>query len=103
MKEKGHDVHVITNGNEVAREKVPNIFANTDIPIIYADGPEQSVFMEKPKGTKQSFEVYFDAWENSAMQATKDFKPDIVVCDFFSRFGALAADEMGVPSVILVA
>lgn len=52
---------------------------------------------------KQSFEVYFEAWEKHAIQATKDFNPDIVVCDFFSRFGAIAADQMGIPSVILVA
>ena len=59
--------------------------------------------MEKPKGMKMSYEVYFEAWEESAIQATKDFKPDIVVCDFFSRFGAIAADQMGIPSVIIVA
>ena len=40
LKEKGHDVHVITNGNQVGRKKVPNIIANSEIPIIFADGPE---------------------------------------------------------------
>ena len=40
LKNKGHDVHVITNGNQVGREKVPQIFVNTDIPIIFTDGPE---------------------------------------------------------------
>ena len=103
LKARGHDVHVITNGNEVGREKVPQILAHTDIPIIFADGPEQSVMWEKPKGMKVSNEVYFDAWEKSAIKAVKDFKPDIVVCDFYSRFGAIAADEMGIPSLIVVA
>lgn len=59
--------------------------------------------LEKPKGMKMSNEVYFDAWEASAIKVTKDFKPDIVVCDWYSRFGAMAADEMGIPSVIIVA
>jgi hypothetical protein len=30
----------------------------------------------------------------------KDLQPDIIVCDFFSRLGVFAADEMGIPSVI---
>jgi hypothetical protein len=30
----------------------------------------------------------------------KDLQPDIIVCDFFSRNGVFAADEMGIPSVI---
>ena len=27
-------------------------------------------------------------------------KPDLVVCDFWSRVGVEAADELGIPSVI---
>ena len=61
------------------------------------------MFWDKPKGNKMSMEVYFDAWEENAIFVTKDLKPDIVVCDLNSRFGAISADQMGIPSVIIVA
>lgn len=39
-------------------------------------------------------------WEPSCKKAIKDLKPDLVVCDFYTRLGVEAADEMGIPSVI---
>lgn len=39
-------------------------------------------------------------WEPECKKAIKDLKPDLVICDFFTRLGVEAADEMGIPSVI---
>ena len=45
-------------------------------------------------------ELYLTLWAPSCIKVCKDLKPDIIVCDFFSRAGAFAADEMGIPCVI---
>jgi len=40
-------------------------------------------------------------WEPSLFKTIKELQPDIVVCDFVTgMLGVLAADEMGIPSVI---
>ena len=45
---------------------------------------------------------YFKEWGPIVIPVIKNLKPDIVVCDWFSRCGGYAADEMGIPCVIQV-
>lgn len=49
--------------------------------------------------TDDPTEIYMDLWSPSCIKACKELKPDLIVYDFFSRAGNLAADEMGIPSV----
>ena len=47
-------------------------------------------------------EKFFNHWKVFAIEEIKKIKPDIVVCDFVSKVGVMAADELGIPSVINV-
>ena len=39
-------------------------------------------------------------WRPHCIEACKKLNPDIIVCDIWSRNGIIAADELGIPSVI---
>ena len=41
-------------------------------------------------------------WSPFVLEELRNIKPDIVVSDFFSRPGTMAADELGIPVVINV-
>jgi hypothetical protein len=69
--------------------------------VLTTEGPEQDILYKKQEGLKDSGdEVYLNLWKPSCVKACKELKPDIIVCDFFSRNGVFAADEMGIPVVI---
>ena len=46
------------------------------------------------------FDYWIMSWEKSAVAKIKELKPDIVIDDMVARAGLIAADEMGIPSVI---
>ena len=87
LAERGHDVHVITNGNE-AKEKVDEIFA--DIPgvtIIYTEGPPLSsllVNLATNEDGDTGDQAYINAWKPHALEACKALAPDMILCDMFS-------------------
>lgn len=103
LKQRGHDVYVITIGNKEGRKRAPNVCGQYGLKIIYTDGPEQTEMYRKPANWRDATdESYLRLWEPHCIKAVHELNPDIVVCDFFSRNGILAADEMGIPSVINV-
>ena len=102
LKDAGHDVTVITIDNAKGRTGCPNIFDKMGVPYILTEGPQQEI-IETTHGMKDAKEVFIQMWEPHCIAAVKQLKPDLVVCDFFSRNGALAADEMGIPSVLNIA
>jgi len=41
-------------------------------------------------------------WRQLVKKELQRIKPDVVVCDFYTRVGCEAADELGIPSVVNV-
>ena len=69
--------------------------------VLTDGGPEQDVFYQRGKSAKENGDkIYFKEWGPKVIQVVKNLKPDIVVCDGWSRCGGYAADEMDIPCVI---
>ena len=75
---------------------------DTDLKYVLTEGgPEQELQNHEQKGLKDDpEEMYVNAWTPGCIKVCQDLKPDIIVCDVFSRAGAMAADQMGIPSVL---
>ena len=41
-----------------------------------------------------------DAWKPYVYEKVKEINPDVVVYDFWSKPGAIAADKLGIPSLM---
>lgn len=79
----------------------PKLF-DGKIPYILTDGPEESVMYQNQERNLDPSENYIQGWEKHAVSAVNNLMPDLVVCDFGSRNGVIAADLIGVPCVINV-
>ena len=102
LKERGHDVHFITIENSSSRTRVPALFGKMNIPYIMTEGPESGIEHMKTDEPGDPNERFIEEWRPHCFKAVKDLAPDLVVSEFFSRNGAIAADELGIPSVINV-
>ena len=85
--ERGHDVHVITNGNE-AKEKVDKIYANIPgVTLIYTEGPALSTLLVNLATNEDGDtgdQAYINNWKPHALEACKTLAPDMILCDMFS-------------------
>ena len=86
LQEKGHDVTLISNGNKDGSERVPKLLDPLGIKyVLTKGGPEQELMFENPAGMKESGqEKYFEKWNPIGIEACKELKPDIIICDFMS-------------------
>lgn len=100
LKEKGHDVTVICMDNDHGRRYCAKLFDDKNIPYILTEGPDMSVALEVLPAPQDPLENFINLWRPHCIKACKELKPDLIVCDVWSRYGAIAADEMGIPSVI---
>ena len=103
LKDAGHEVTIISIDSEKTRHHCPKLFDPMGVKYILTEGPEASVLEQPPKGIEDPKELYIQMWEPHCIAAVKELNPDMVVCDFFSRNGILAADQMGIPSVVQIA
>jgi predicted glycosyltransferase len=100
---KGHEVFFITNEDKYNGHKSSKVLTSIGcINQIYTvEGiTREMMFPDRREGTKDPFEECLEIWEPLVISEIEKIKPDIVVCDFFSRVGITAADKMGIPSVI---
>ena len=102
LKEKGHEVTIVSIGNAKGKVICPRLLDAKNIPYILTDGPEESVMYENAEGNLDPSENYIGGWEKHAVSAINNLMPDLVVSDLGSRNGAIAADLIGVPCVINV-
>ena len=57
--------------------------------------------MATPKSLKERAElIYFPVLEKLWKAEVEKIKPDIIVCDFFTRVGVYIGDDLGIPVVI---
>jgi len=98
--DRGHDVTMVSCGNSDGGRVVPKKCDPKGIKYVLTVEGEQPE-MDMLKNGPKAFKLMFEMWEPSLFKAVKDLQPDIVICDFVTgMLGALAADEMGVPSII---
>ena len=102
LKEKGHSVTIISIGNKKGKMICPKLFDEKGIPYILTDGPEESVMYDNVENNLDPSENYIKGWEKHAVSAINNMMPDLVVSDFGSRNGVIAADLIGIPCVINV-
>ena len=102
LRDKGHDVTIISIGNAKGKIICPRLFDHIKIPYILTDGPEESVLYDNVEGNLDPSENYICGWEPHAILAVNNLMPDMVVTDCGSRNGAIAADLLGIPCVVNV-
>lgn len=103
LMEAGHTVFFVSNEDSYNDHKGSKILTaiGCENQIFTKDGIDRKAFFKKPeKFMENPQEEFFEHWSGFAIEEIKKIKPDIIVCDFVSRAGILAADEMGIPCVI---
>ena len=46
-------------------------------------------------------EAYLNEWQPFAIEACKKLAPDMILSDIFSRVGFVAADQIGIPGIVI--
>ena len=86
LKQRGHDVYVITNGEENIRKKAPGLLPG--IPIIHTEcGLEVQDIIRKPKGCEAPLDTWMVKWHPFVEEKIKELRPDIVVNDWMNAAG----------------
>ena len=47
-----------------------------------------------------NFDAWISSWTESGKAKVKELRPDIVIDDMVARCGSLAAEDLGIPSII---
>ena len=92
MKERGHNITVISMDNAKGREMCPKMFDRMGIPY------KLTPAISHEDVTK--FEYYLAPWKDGCLEAIKEINPDLIVCDVLSA--SIGADQLGIPFVINV-
>lgn len=104
LKEAGHDVYMITNGNDYIKEKTKGFEDKYGIQMAFTDcGLTNEDALREPKGKcEDPINTYMVTWLPHLRKTMKEVAPDIIVCDFTSSAGIIVGDEMNIPVVINV-
>lgn len=104
LKDAGHDVYIITNGNDYIKEKTKGFEEKYGITMVYtACGLTNEDAVRDPRGMCENpINTYMETWLPYMRETMKQVAPDIVVNDFFSVPGIITAKELGIPVVINV-
>ena len=59
------------------------------------------MFFTKAESMKDTPDLkFFPIWKKMWGEELQKLKPELIVCDYFTRVGAEIADDMGIPCVI---
>lgn len=101
--ERGHEVHFLTNSDSYNGGKASKVLADIGCKnaIFTNDGVTRADLFKKPDGLKDQPEnKFFPIWKKMWKEEIEKLKPELIVCDFFTRVGVEIGDELGIPSVI---
>lgn len=105
LKDAGHDVYIITNGNDFIKEKTKGYEEKYGFTMVYTNcGLTNEDAMKDPpnKCDGDPINIFLETWRPYVKESMKLVAPDIVVSDFFSVPGVYAAQELDIPVVINV-
>lgn len=101
LQEQGHELHIITNGNDRIKEKTATYKDQYSIEMHYTDcGLASEDLLKVPEGMEDPTEAYLKKWDPYVYDLVAKLKPDLVLSDFFSCCGTKAAMKLGIPAVI---
>ena len=102
LKEAGHEVHIVTNGNDEAR-KTSKIFADHYGIIMNHTNDKLNFENEiKKKGSGYIYEQFSKKWYSHVLDQIDQIEPDIIVSDYYASCAAHIAYDLKIPLVVNV-
>ena len=103
LKEAGHDVYIIMNGNDYIKGKAQGFEEKYGITMAYTEcGLVNEDATRDPKGCEDPLNTFITNWMPFVRDTMMQIAPDIVVSDFISCPGIIIANELKIPVVINV-
>lgn len=103
LKEKGHEVIIVTNGTEKTKSKLGGMAESVGITMDFTDcGLDVDVDgMRKPayRG-EHPLDTFLQKWDPYVKEKLVSQRPDVVLSDYFSTCGVINANRLNIPLVI---